>query len=358
MIYNDVLSVISHFCETHNVVNCVIGGDLNTDVSRIRSGNTISLHNYMDKENLFLAINEVRNTVKFTYKGINNSVSLIDHFIMTENMCLLTKNYYTMDSVDNLFDHVPVFMILNCSVKTVPIESDKVSSRSPLWGIASGYDSQQYQLELDNMLQNCYPTTDMYGLTWFIAHIVFVEFLCDNGNCLCMKREYVSKFHDAIMNATHLAMEKHIPHTGKPKLNHVIPVWDIEMNCARQTSLFWHDIWNECGRKKSGIVYDIMKMYRSKYHYKFRALRKKTHVKTKLSVSKSMLRNNPTTYWKSTSAIRKNKYNTTQMADGVCGDSNIANLFRRKYHSLYNSVKSLDEDMFELSESIKSAIAK
>ena len=221
--YNDVLSVISHFCATHNVVNCVIGGDLNTDVSRIRSGNTISLHNYMDKENLFLAINEVRNTVKFTYKGINNSVSLIDHFIMTENMCLLTKNYYTMDSVDNLSDHVPVFMILNCSVKTVPIESDKVFSRSPLWGIASSYDIQQYQLELDNILQYCYPTTDML--------------LCDNGNSLCLEREYVSKFHDAIMNATHLAMVKHIPHTGKPKLN-VIPGWDIEMDCARQTLLF------------------------------------------------------------------------------------------------------------------------
>ena len=46
------------------------------------------------------------------------------------------------------------------------------------------------------------------------------------------------------------------------------------------------------------------------------------------------------------------------MVDGVCGDSNIANLFRRKYLSLYNSVKSLDEEMIELSESIKSAIAK
>ena len=155
--YNDVLSVISHFCATHNVVNCVIGDDLNTDVSRIRSGNTISLHNYMDKENLFLAINKVRNTVKFKFKGINNSVSLIDHFIMTKNMCLLTKNYYNL-SDDNLSDHVPVFMILNCSVKTVPIESDKVS---PMWGIASSYDIQQYQLELDNILQNCCQTTDM-----------------------------------------------------------------------------------------------------------------------------------------------------------------------------------------------------
>ena len=126
----------------------------------------------------------------------------------------------------------------------------------------------------------------------------------------------------------------------------------------RQTSLFCHDIWNECGREKSGIVYDIMKMCRSKYHYKLRALRKKKHFKTKLSVSKSMLRNHPTTYWKSTSAIRKNKYNTAQMVDVVCSDSILQICFRRKYQSLYNSVKSLDEEIIVLRKSIKSAIAK
>ena len=80
-------------------------------------------------------------------------------------------------------------------------------------------------------------------------------------------------------------------------------------------------------------------MCRSNYHYKLRALRKKRHIKTKLSLSKSMLRNKPTTYWKSASAIRKNKYNTTQMVDGVCGDSSIADLFGRKYQSLYNSIE-------------------
>ena len=97
------------------------------------------------------------------------------------------------------------------------------------------------------------------------------------------------------MNATHLAIKKNIPHTCEPKIN-VIPGWDIEIDCARQTSLFWHAIWNECGCEKSGIVNDIMKMCMSNYHYKLRALQKKKHVKTKLSVSKSMLRNSPTTY--------------------------------------------------------------
>ena len=338
--YNEVLSVISNFCATHNVVNCVIGGDVNTDISRIKSGNTISLQNFIEKENLFLAISEVINTVTHTYTGINNTSSLIDHFIMSENMCLLANNYYTMDSVDNLSDHVPLFIVVNCFVETVPIESVKIASRSPLWRKASSRDIQQYQLELDIILQSCYPIAEM---------------MCDKENSLCLKREHVSKFHDNIMNAAHHAMEKHIPHTGNRKLN-VIPGWDSEMDSARQTSLFWHNMWKECGREKSGIVYDIMKMCRSNYHYKLRALRKKKHIKTKLSLSKSMLRNKPTTYWKSASAIRKNKYNTTQMVDGVCGDSSIADLFRRKYQSLYNSIESLDKEMAELSENIKTAI--
>ena len=159
-----------------------------------------------------------------------------------------------------------------------------------------------------------------------------------------------------IMQAANNAMDKHIPHTGDRKPN-VIPGWDVEMDCARPSSLFWHDIWNDCGREKSGIIYDIMKKNRSIYHYKLRALRKIKHSKTKQSVSRGMLRNSPTTYWKSTRAIRKNNYNSTQVVDGTSGDANIANLFRGKYVSLFNSVESTDDELTELNEHIKPAIA-
>ena len=90
---------------------------------------------------------------------------------------------------------------------SVPIKSIKIASRSPLWRKASSRDIQQYQSELDIILQSCYPTAEM---------------MCDKENSLCLKREHVSKFHDTIMNAAHHAMEKHIPHTGNRKLN-VIP---------------------------------------------------------------------------------------------------------------------------------------
>ena len=53
-------------------------------------------------------------------------------------------------------------------------------------------------------------------------------------------------------------------------------------------------------------------------------MRKKMRSKTRQSVSRGMLRNSPTTYWKATRAIRKNNYNSTQVFDGTPGDSNIA----------------------------------
>ena len=277
----------------------------------------------------------------YTYKGASNATSLIDHFIVSEDLTVLASDYFTLDSVDNLSDHVPLYMFLKCDVDTVTTKSVNAPTRSPVWGLASCHDIEQYQLELDKMLQDSYPTLDM--------------FLDHSESKLCLKKEYVSKFHDVIINAAHNAMDKHIPHTGdrKPK---VIPGWDIEMDCARQSSLFWHSMWNECGRKQSGIVYDFMKKNRANYHYKLRALRKNKQNKTKLSVSKTMLRNSSATYWKSTRAIRKHNYNTTQMIDGISGDSNIANIFRRKYKSLFNSVESSDKEIADLSQRIQSAV--
>ena len=56
------------------------------------------------------------------------------------------------------------------------------------------------------MLQDSYPT-----LCMFLGH---------SESKLCLKNEYVSGFHDVIINAAHNAMDKHIPHIGhrKPKV--------------------------------------------------------------------------------------------------------------------------------------------
>ena len=78
--YNKVLSIISTYINTHNVVYCIIGGDMNTDIIRIKSTNTISSNNFIVNEDMKLVIKTCFNVIQFTYTGINGSRSLIDHF--------------------------------------------------------------------------------------------------------------------------------------------------------------------------------------------------------------------------------------------------------------------------------------
>ena len=108
------------------------------------------------------------------------------------------------------------------------------------------------------------------------------------------------------------------------------------MDIAWDKSMFWNGIWRECGRLQSGVLYNIMKKTRSTYHFMLRALKKK-HSKTRTSLSKSMLRTKNRNYWKTACVKRKNKFNCTNVVDGVKGDSQIANLFKDKYERLFNS---------------------
>ena len=79
-----ILSDISKCCIDNSISNCIIGGDVNTDISLICSGNTSSLQKFIVKENLSLGT--VDNSVEHIYMGVNNSTSFIDHFIVSNSI--------------------------------------------------------------------------------------------------------------------------------------------------------------------------------------------------------------------------------------------------------------------------------
>ena len=126
----------------------------------------------------------------------------------------------------------------------------------------------------------------------------------------------------------------------KRKRPPTIPGWDDEMDYAREESLYWHNIWIECDRPDSGIIYEIMKKYRSVYHYMLRSLKKQRDDKIRVAISKEALQSSKDTYWSKVDFIRKNNFNTTSVIDGHTGDMNIANHFQNKFSHLYNSVST------------------
>ena len=102
--YNDVLSTNSNCLNQHNVDHCVIAGDFNTDLSRVNSGNTISLKVFINEENLFFSLDKFSNRIPYTFTGIRNNHSLIDHFIVSQNLVEKLADCFIAPSIDNLSD--------------------------------------------------------------------------------------------------------------------------------------------------------------------------------------------------------------------------------------------------------------
>ena len=68
---------------------------------------------------------------------------------------------------------------------------------------------------------------------------------------------------------------------------------DNDLTAARNSSMFWHDMWVSCNKPETGWVYVIMKRIEMFVlhclHYKLRGLKKLRQSKIKLSVSRSMM---------------------------------------------------------------------
>jgi len=72
-----------------------------------------------------------------------------------------------------------------------------------------------------------------------------------------------------------LVLEATVPLTSNRHHNGVVPGWTEEVAHLRQNSMFWHNLWVDCGRPHCGAVADIMRRTRATYHYAVRSVRKR-----------------------------------------------------------------------------------
>ena len=65
-----------------------------------------------------------------------------------------------------------------------------------------------------------------------------------------------------------------IPRTRSRKETGRLPGWSEEVEPVQQKSMFWHGIWVDCGRPRTGQAADCMRRTRPAYHYVSVALKK------------------------------------------------------------------------------------
>ena len=77
---------------------------------------TKSLVSFCDYEGL-TCVNLVSNAQQFTYvSDMNGSKSLIDHFVISDNLLNYANTSDVRDDIDNHSDHLPITMYLHISI--------------------------------------------------------------------------------------------------------------------------------------------------------------------------------------------------------------------------------------------------
>ena len=163
-------------------------------------------------------------------------------------------------------DHAPLLLHLNnMNWSDHGHVSEKIGTCKTAWYKAKDRHLLEYKRVLrDHLAEVCLP-----------RHVLRCrDVKCCNANHSSLLRRYASDIIQACINTA----KEVIPSTGTAKHNgshsNHIPGWKDYVSPTRETSLFWHNLWNDCGRPRSGAVADCMRRTQLAYHYAIRHVQK------------------------------------------------------------------------------------
>ena len=172
--YNHVLNTVSLYCTNNNVDTYVLGGDFNTALNRETSRRTIALNEFVSDEYLYYCCLDASSNVTYTFFGPTGSKTLIDHFIVTVNISQYVSKYYTLDLIENISDHMPLYIEI---VNHTPMISSTVDTCitprvRALWSGASVDDITKYKQCVDLYLDYIYVP---------VESLLCTDYNCDNS---------------------------------------------------------------------------------------------------------------------------------------------------------------------------------
>ena len=156
-VYTNTLAQMSAICSKYSAEYICIGGDMNTDLTRLHSQNTLSLNTYVVTEELKFALHHSMSSVVHTFSSFStNSFSILDHFIVNIFLFNRIQCYITCDKIENQSDHLPLLITLDIDISIVndvvinPPSTVRVPRQQ--WDRVDITDRANYHDYLDNLL--------------------------------------------------------------------------------------------------------------------------------------------------------------------------------------------------------------
>jgi hypothetical protein len=341
--FSDVLSDVE--CLLVNNADChyLIGGDFNVDLSR-NTVHTALLRSFADNHNLLYASDFNGANIDFTYQFNMSRFSLIDNFMLSSFLFynMLQRVDVTHD-VNNLSDHEPITIELCMAVTRVDTQhSAGPRLQKVSWAKAAESHIIDYRNELVDNLKTVVMPID--ALT-----------CCDRRCSIAKHRSDIAEYANNIADVCIKTGLSTIPLT-RPG-HHATPGFSQHVKPIREKSMFWHQIWMDCGRPRTGHVADCMRRTRAAYHYALCNVKRNEDEITRERFATALLHNDSRNFWTEVKKMRASRMSYNGIVDGHSDANDIARIFGEKYRDLYTSVPYDECDMGEISDTINEHIS-
>ena len=325
---------LMHSCVLDDVLLC---GDLNTDFSRSNL-QTKTLLELVQRNDLRIAWHSQNALCDDTYVNVNlNHKSCIDHFLLSERMFQAIDSLLVRPDPLNVSSHSSIELRLSDQLSYLHEAAAPTPRARPNWAKADCSQKERYATMLAGHLNAIPPDSDLLSC---------VDKHCSNA----AHRDAIDRLCDEIIQCCLSAERFCIPQKGSQGAK-AIPGWSTHVKVQRETSLFWHNLWVEGGRALTGPVYDVMKHTRKAYHYAIRFCQRNEVAMRKQKLA-DCCRSDQREFWNQIKRIHSAPNRTPTVVDDVTGADNIAQLFGRKYISLYHSVPSPPDELDALRQRI------
>ena len=247
VMYKEVLADIESIMEMQPSVDFVmIGGDLNTDMSRAESERPPLLREFCERLGLHICLPPF---VDYTYKNeTTGSRSVIDHFIVSDNLRDVITEYIVTHDGDNLSDHDPVRIAINTPVERSAERGSQQQPQRLAWHRASQEDREAYRRCLRIALES--------------IRVPYEVLRCDAYVCTCDEHQaLIDQYYDDLTQALANASRACIPKRRRKQ----VAGWTDHVKRHQDDAIFWNSIWKSCGRPQRGWVAEIRRSTRAQY---------------------------------------------------------------------------------------------
>lgn len=339
-IYNEVLAETSALLIETGCDRTIFGGDYNTDFARLASLHTPRLCEFMRNESIIEPSSEIDYTYFKDMDDGHKIRSWLDHFFVSDNMKNDVLSYGVLHHGDNLSDHCAIYLSIDLSVEHISSTETTQSGNRDQWDKATSDQIRKYEDKVSSLLDK--------------VHIPLEAINCPDRHCKDHKK-HVDAFMNGIFDAVQSASKCSIPQS-KSGGSKPVPGWNDHVRALRDESLFWHEIWHQCGEPHVGVVAQLHRSTRAKYHQIQKDI---ANQKKDISASKmadSLLSNKSRDLWTEVKKINNSTKSVPSQVDGKSTDSDIASVFAENYEQVYNSVSYDSQEMHNLQSTIESKI--